>query len=105
MISELIKHRENAGLEPNAYFYRDSNQREVDFIIKNGNQLIPIEIKSSKTFHPSFLKGLTYIKTIAEKRIKQGYLLYTGEQEQYIHDIFVANFHHIKKISIQIMAS
>lgn len=103
MISELIKHRENAGFEPNAYFYRDSNQREVDFIIKNGNQLIPIEIKSSKTFHPSFLKGLTHLKTIAEGRVTQGYLLYAGDQEQYIHDIFIANFHHIKKISEQIM--
>lgn len=103
MIMELIKHRENVGLEPNAYFYRDSNQHEIDLIIKNGHQLIPIEIKSSKTFHPSFLKGLTYLKTIAEGRITQGYLLYAGEQEQYIHKIYVANFHHIKKISEQII--
>lgn len=103
MITEFIKHRENAGMEPNCYFYRDSNQREVDLIIKKGHELIPIEIKSSKTFHPSFLKGLHYLKSITENRVKQGYLLYTGEHEQSINDLNVVNFHNIKKISQHIM--
>ena len=104
MITELIKHRENAGLEHNAYFYRDSNQNEVDVIIKKAHQLIPIEIKSSKTFHPSFLKGLTYLKSIAPDRVTNGYLLYAGTQEQALHDVSVINYLHIKKLSEQIMA-
>lgn len=103
MITELMKHRENSGVEPNAYFYRDSNQNEVDVIIKNGHQLTPIEIKSSRTFHPSFLKGLTYLKSIAPDRVTKGYLLYAGLQEQTVRDMEVVNFHHIKKISQQIM--
>lgn len=99
MIMELIKHRENAGLEASAYFYRDSNQQEIDVLIKTGHQLTPIEIKASKTFHPSFLKGLTYFKALGEDRVTNGYLLYAGAQEQQISDVYVTNFRHIKRIS------
>lgn len=99
VISEFIKHRTNSGLEPDSYFYRDSNQHEVDLLIKSGNELIPIEIKSSKTFHPDFLKGLNYFKNIAPERCNRGYLIYAGDREQTIQDFFVAHFSHIKKIS------
>ena len=102
VISEFIKHRANRGQEPNCYFYRDSNQHEVDFLIKSGNQLIPIEIKSSKTFHPDFLKGLQYFKALTHDRCTTGFLIYAGEQEQRIHDFFVTHFSHIKTISEKI---
>ncbi len=99
VISEFMKHRANKGLESNAYFYRDSNQHEIDLLMKRGHDLIPIEIKSSKTFHPEFLKGLHYFKGIAPSRFKTGYLIYAGDQEQRIHDFFVTHFSHIKNIS------
>ena len=99
VMSEFIKQRTNRGLEFNGYFYRDSNDREVDLLIKSGNQLIPIEIKSSKTFHPDFLKGLHYFKDIAKDRFTKGFLIYAGEREQRIQDFFVTQFRHIKKIS------
>jgi predicted AAA+ superfamily ATPase len=99
IISEFIKHRINRGLEAGCYFYRDSNDHEVDLLIKSGNQLIPIEIKSSKTFHPSFLKGLHYFKETVGTRCSQGFLIYAGEREQPIQDFFVHQFTHIKKIS------
>ena len=49
VILELMKYRHNHGLDPNFYYYRDNHKNEVDVIIKQANQLIPIEIKSSKT--------------------------------------------------------
>ena len=94
-----MKHRSNRGLESNSYFYRDSNDHEVDLLIKSGHQLIPIEIKSSKTFHPDFLKGLRYFKTIAKDRFNSGFLIYAGDREQRIEDFFVKQFTHIKQIS------
>jgi predicted AAA+ superfamily ATPase len=99
IISEFIKHRTNRGIEPNSYFYRDSNQHEVDLLIKSGNELVPIEIKSSKTFHPDFLKGLTYFKALAPERVTSGFLVYAGAREQRIHDFGVKHFSHIKTIS------
>ena len=54
IIVELYKFRNNAGKEPNLYYYRDSQKNEVDVIYKEANDLIPIEIKSSQTMHPDF---------------------------------------------------
>lgn len=99
VISEFIKHRTNRGLEPGCYFYRNSNDHEVDLLIKQGNQLIPIEIKSSKTFHPDFLKGLRYFKDLVQERCSQGFLIYAGDREQRIQDFMVMNFSQIKAIS------
>ena len=58
VILECIKHQLNRGVEPSFYYYRDSNNNEVDIIYKKSYELIPIEIKSSKTFTSEFLKGL-----------------------------------------------
>ena len=52
-----------------------SNGNEVDLIYKVGNQLIPIEIKSSQTFHKSFLKGIKYfVNLVGEDRSKESIL-------------------------------
>lgn len=98
VISEIIKYQVHKGIEPSAYFYRDSNQKEVDLILKSGSQLIPIEIKSSTTFNRSFLKGLDYLKSISDEKVDNGYLIYAGEQSQSIKEWQVINFHNIKKI-------
>lgn len=95
VVSEFIKNRLNKGFEPSFYFYRDSNQNEVDMIFKDGNDLIPIEIKTSQTFHPQFLKGLDYFKALTKERCKRGILIYSGEQEQRLHDFFIYNFRHV----------
>lgn len=97
-ILEMIKHRYNLGLDSNMYYYRDNHQHEIDVIFKQGHDLIPIEIKSSKTFHPYFLKGLDYFSNVAGKRCPYGYLIYTGDHEQKIHDWQILNFQHINDI-------
>ncbi len=98
VISEFIKNRLNKGFEPNFYFYRDSYQNEVDLIFKEGNNLIPIEIKASQTFHPQFLKGLEYFKDLTKERCQKGFLIYNGEHEQRVHDFFVYNFRHVGRV-------
>lgn len=95
IVGEFIKNRLNKGLEPSFYFYRDSNQNEVDLLYKVGHQLIPIEIKSSQTFHAQFLKGLNYFKSLAKDRCPKGLLIYAGEQEQEIQNVKVFNFKNI----------
>ncbi len=92
VVSELVKTQLNQGLEPSLYFYRDSNQNEVDVLYKTGAQLIPIEIKSAKTFNNEFLKGLRYFKNIAQQRCPTGIVIYAGTQEQDIDIFRVLNF-------------
>ena len=92
VVIELFKARYNKGREPNFYFFRDNNNNEVDLIFKLGNQLIPIEIKSGKTFHADFLKGLKYFKSLVDNRCDKGFLIYTGKEEQRIEDFYLINY-------------
>ena len=97
IVLELIKARWNQGLEHRLYFYRDSNQNEVDLIFQRGNDLIPIEIKSSKTFHHSFLKGLNSLKKTVGDRCKLPALIYSGSEELKLEGIQLINFIHAEK--------
>lgn len=85
VISELVKSRLNSGLDPHLYYYRDSHHNEVDVVFKTGDQLIPIEIKASKTFTTGFLKGLNFFQEAVGDRCKSGFVIYGGEKSQAIH--------------------
>jgi uncharacterized protein len=91
---EFIKNYLNKGIEKSMYFYRDSNNNEVDLVIKDGSNLIPIEIKASQTFNSFFLKGLKYFDTLT-KRCPRGYIIYAGKQEQKIDRFEVINYTNI----------
>lgn len=99
VILEMLKNHLNLGIEPSMYFYRDNNQREVDLILKSGTELLPIEIKSSKTFTASFLSGLTYFKQLVGDRCKTGYLVYAGEQTQKIGDFQLINYKKLQSLN------
>lgn len=47
VVSEIIKSFYNAGMEPSIYYYRDTNQKEIDLIVEHGRTLYPVEIKST----------------------------------------------------------
>ncbi len=94
---ELLKYRYNHGLDSQLYYYRDVRKNEVDIIFKNGNDLIPIEIKSGETFHKDFLQGLLFFQELVGERAPKGYVIYTGEQEQSIGKNFLLNFRHSKQ--------
>jgi predicted AAA+ superfamily ATPase len=98
VILEMIKYRLNQGLEPHLYFYRDNHQNEVDVIFKTGTTLIPIEIKSAQTFHPQFLKGLSYFRDLAPQNVSRGYVVYFGEEEFEINGFKVISFKNIYQI-------
>jgi predicted AAA+ superfamily ATPase len=98
VILEMLKARTNVGLDPNLYFYRDSNGNEVDVIYKRANQLVPIEIKSSETFNEHLLKGVRYFKKVAGNRMDQGFLVYSGHLCPEIEHIKIVNFKAVSKI-------
>ncbi len=47
VVSEIYKSYTNAGKTPPLYFYRDSNQKEIDLLIYQNGVVNPIEIKKS----------------------------------------------------------
>lgn len=82
VISELVKGRWNRGLRENIYFWRDNTGHEIDVIVEQGDQLIPVEIKSGRTVSRDFFKGLAYWSELAGELGKSGFVVTGGENDQ-----------------------
>ena len=80
VINELIKNRFNAGQRSNLYFWRDRSGHEVDVLIDEGMDLIPVEIKSGQTITRDYFKGLKFWEKLTGK--SGGIIYYGGEEHQ-----------------------
>ena len=98
IVMEAIKHRYNMGLEGGVFFYRDSNQNEVDLLIKQEGELTAIEVKSSMTYSSSFEKALTQIEGWIKPPISKKAIVYSGDFENSSGDINLINYRHISSI-------
>lgn len=98
IVMEAIKHRYNMGLEGGLFFYRDSNQNEVDLLIKQEGELTAIEVKSSMTYSSSFEKALTQIEGWIKTPISKKAIVYSGDFENTSGNINLINYRHISSI-------
>lgn len=98
IVMEAIKHRYNMGLEGGVFFYRDSNQNEVDILIKQEGELTAIEVKSSMTYSSSFEKALTQIEGWIKTPISKKAIVYSGDFENTSGNINLINYRHISSI-------
>ena len=98
IVMEAIKHRYNMGLEGGVFFYRDSNQNEVDLLIKQEGELTAIEVKSSMTYSSSFEKALTQIEGWIKTPISKKAIVYSGDFENTSGNINLTNYRHISSI-------
>lgn len=87
VILEVMKLYFNQGQRPQIYYWRDSNQNEIDLLIQEGMHLKAVEIKSGKTINTDFFKGLKYFKKIAPEA--QSILVYGGNESQKRSDAMV----------------
>lgn len=78
VVMEALKARCNSGRSDGLYFYRDTNGNEVDLMIKSGSAFRCIEIKSSATYHPDFLKGLKAFEKSFPELVATREIVYTG---------------------------
>lgn len=95
VVMEVVKHRLNQGREGGVYFYRDSNQNEVDILLKQEGELTAIEVKSSMTYNPSFEKSLKKIDQWMEETVRQKVIVYNGDFENVAGDIKVVNYRNL----------
>ncbi|HNS16185.1 MAG TPA: ATP-binding protein [Bacteroidales bacterium] len=99
IVSEFMKNRFNKGLDSNLFFYHDSHHNEIDIVIKHGNLLQPVEIKSSQTFHPDFIKQFNhFLRTFPNSTVKP-VLIYDGITEQKVQEVEVINFRNLESTS------
>ena len=79
VIVEVMKSLLHRGRIPHLYFWRTSNGLEVDLIIEQEGNLIPIEIKSSSTPRPEMAKSILSFRKDFKGRPHPGYVVHPGE--------------------------
>lgn len=62
VINEIIKSYENTETYAEFYYYRDSNQNEIDLIIQLNGKLTLVEIKLGMNFNNSDIKGFKVLE-------------------------------------------
>jgi len=91
VIAEIVKGALNRGIRPEVYFFRDSHGTEIDLLIREKGELVPVEIKSAATFSTDFVKGLERFRALGAGRVSAGAVLYNGEQQFGIRGVRIFN--------------
>jgi predicted AAA+ superfamily ATPase len=81
VILDILKTYHNRGKRPPLHFFRDSHGVEVDLLIRERRQLVPVEIKSAQTFTKAFLKGIQKFRTICTRCAEKGFVFYDGDEQ------------------------
>jgi predicted AAA+ superfamily ATPase len=68
---------DHQGKDPQIYFWRKSMGSEVDLVVDNGMNLIPIEVKLSTRPARSMAKGIEAFRKDFGKKASQGYVVST----------------------------
>lgn len=92
IVIEALKKRFNQGKDSNIFFYRDSNQNEVDLLIKKGNVFDVIEIKSSLTYSVNFEKGIKNFEANFPEKVAGKKIIYCGEMQNNKSSIRVVHY-------------
>uniref|UniRef100_UPI0040272C6E ATP-binding protein n=1 Tax=Candidatus Cryptobacteroides bacterium TaxID=3085639 RepID=UPI0040272C6E len=98
VVTEALKQRYNQGKESNLYFYRDSNQNEIDLLLKRNTRLYGIEIKSSMTYHKDFEKALKRIDEWVKAPVDGKAVVYAGNFENTTGEIKLLNYTNMDEV-------
>jgi hypothetical protein len=97
VVMEVIKHRYNRGLHNGVYFYRDSNQNEIDILLKEEGEITAIEVKSSMTYHTSFEDTISKLTSWIRTPVVNKIIVYAGDFENTVGDIKILNYKHLQE--------
>lgn len=98
VITEYIKNLRNAGDNSNPYFWRDNTGNEVDLLADLGQHIKIIEIKSGKTIHSNFFKGLNFFEKIQSGYNLSKYIVYGGNTPRKQHETQILPWNKVDKI-------
>lgn len=98
VIINVLKDLYNSGKTAPIYFYRDSNGNEVDLLIKRGSKYDCVEIKSSKSFHPDFIKGLENFRKSYPDIVGNQKVVYAGDNMGSYRGVDISNYRNLMVI-------
>jgi len=62
--AEIIRSYWHNGSDPSIYFYRDADQREIDFVIEQNMKLYPIEVKKTSVPSSDHIKSFNLLSKL-----------------------------------------
>jgi hypothetical protein len=98
VVMEMMKHCYNQGKDGGVFFYRDSNQNEVDVLLKQEGEITAVEVKSSMTYHPSFEKTLRQLQDWIKTPVTKRAVVYAGDFENNGSDIKLLNYNSLNEL-------
>lgn len=84
VVSEVVKHRTNAGETTGVSFYRDRDAVESDLIVERANRLTVVEAKAAMTASASLFDGARRVRDLLTrpKRGAEAVVVYAGDEGQ-----------------------
>ena len=95
VVMEAVKHRMNAGKEGGVFFFRDSNQNEVDLLLKEEGEIRAYEVKSSMTYTTEFEKTIKKLPEWLTTPVVSKSIIYAGSLENSVADIKLINYRNL----------
>lgn len=68
VVSEIIKSYWHNGKQPDIYYYRDKDKREIDVLLHENGTLYPVEIKKKSNPDKGDIKAFNVIEDLKQKR-------------------------------------
>ena len=87
VLGELLKAFFNQGREADVYFWRDVRGHEIDFILEQGSELLPIEAKSGETIASDYTKGLLFWRELPGQEKTPVSVVYGGHKSLMRSDV------------------
>lgn len=101
VISEVLKHRANAGERGGVYFYRDRGGTEADLLVETADEITVIEAKAGQTIAKDMLASIARVRELlAPVATTRGILVYGGEQAQSRQEIGITPWHQLTDLQL-----
>ncbi|HFE67640.1 MAG TPA: ATP-binding protein [Chloroflexi bacterium] len=98
IINEFIKRDLNQGARQRLWFWRDSQGKEIDCLLPNGDKLIPVEIKAGKTISGSYFSNINYWQQLTGQK-NPGYVVYGGDASLQTSNGNLVSWQELEKIA------
>ncbi len=79
VVTEVFKRYLHRGEVPHIYFWRTAIGTEVDLLIDEGRELIPLEVKHTATPRPQMATSIRSLFKDFPDRVTRGYVVYPGD--------------------------